>query len=368
MSNIQVTSRSQAHWIVSPFLHVNPQQVYNPLTDMSITVTDDGYQALRSLLNGEQVIRQLPENVRDYLFKQKWIVDNNMPVLSKKFHLKYVALEANTACNQSCYFCPVSVAPRHAYTMSLEQYRHIASQLVAYKDTLLAVFMNNYNEPTIDKFFLERVRILKSYDLKPALLSNATGLVPKVVDQLIAMDGLPYMTINLSTIDQQQYVETRGRKHLNQVLKNLDYMKSRPVAETMNTVVIGEGDDIHQRNYETILAYFADTRFKVEYAVAIDRAAYLNIGQSLHSPIQHLGGCEQTGSRPLQHLHITAHGICVLCCQDYNEDYPIGDLNEQTIEEVLTGSAIAKMRNQVYGLDDAPDNFICRRCVFALER
>ncbi len=368
MSSISITLPSQKRWIVNPYLHIGPQDIYNPLTDMRITIDSKGYKELRSLLVGDRTVIQLSDNIKHYLFEYKWIVEDNIESLSKSFHLKYVSLEANTACNQSCYFCPVSVAPRQAYTMPLDQYRHIASQLVAYTDTLHAVFMNNYNEPTIDKYFLERVRILKSYNLKPALLSNATGLVPKVVDQLITMGGLPYITINLSTIDPQQYEKTRGRNHLNIVLKNLDYMKSRMVADSMNIVVIGEGDDVHQQNYEAIKAYFVNSRFNVDYTVAIDRAAYLNIGQARQLPIQHLGGCEQTGSRPIQHLHITAHGKCVLCCQDYNEDYPIGDLTTQTVEEVLTGSAIAQMRNQAYGLEDASDSFICRRCIFALER
>lgn len=368
MPSIQITSQSTKHWIVSPYLHAKQKYIYNPLTDITMTSDNKGYVELKSLLDeGIQIIGQLPEEIKYYLYDQGWIVVDNITNLSKKFHLKYVSLEANTACNQACYFCPVSVAPRHAYTMPLDQYQHIASQLLAYQDTLLAVFMNNYNEPTIDKYFLERVRILKSCNLRPALLSNATGLVPKVIDQLIAMGGLSYMTINLSTIVPQQYTKTRGRNHLKQVLKNMDYMKYLAVATDMNIVVLGEGDMLHEQNYENIRKQFMDSNFEVTYALATDRAAYLNTVQGQQTPIQKLRGCDQTGSRPIQHLHITAHGKCVLCCQDYNEDYPIGDLTTQTIEEVLTGAAISRMRNQIYGLEEASDSFICRRCIFALE-
>lgn len=357
-----------AKLILNPYLHIKHHKIYNPQTDQSIELNSRGYNELRLLLHGECTIGQLDDELKQYLLNHQWIVNDDSSTLSKQFHLKYVSLEANTACNQSCYFCPVSIAPRHTYTMPLDIYQQIASQLVAYKDTLLAVFMNNYNEPSIDRYFLERVRILKSYNLQPALLSNATGLVPRVVDQLIAMGGLPYMTINLSTINNEHYKTTRGRDHLSQVLKNLDYMKTHPVAENMNIVVLGENDETHKQNFEAIQQRFADTQFQVNFAVAMDRAAYLNLPQIRDDPIQHLAGCEQTGSRPLQHLHITAHGNCVLCCQDYDENYPIGDLNIQTIEEVLTGETIARMRQQAYGIEDSPENFICRRCVFALEK
>src|SRR5256885_4768557 len=34
-----------------------------------------------------------------------------------------------------------------------------------------------------------------------------------------------------------------------------------------------------------------------------------------------LAGCDLIGSRPIQHLHITPRGACILCCQDYDENY-----------------------------------------------
>ena len=77
---------------------------------------------------------------------------------------------------------------------------------------------------------------------------------------------------------------------------------------------------------------------------------------------------ERAITRPLQHLHITPHGKCVLCCEDYDEKYEVGDLNESTIEEVLTGDRIATLRRWVYGLEESPADFICKGCIFALTR
>ena len=74
------------------------------------------------------------------------------------------------------------------------------------------------------------------------------------------------------------------------------------------------------------------------------------------------------GSRPIQHLHITPRAECILCCQDYNEVTVIGDLNRESVCEVLTGDAFARVRRQVYGLEEAPDDFICHNCKFALTR
>lgn len=70
-------------------------------------------------------------------------------------------------------------------------------------------------------------------------------------------------------------------------------------------------------------------------------------------------------SRPIQHLHITPLGRCVLCCEDYDEAYVGGDLNTSTIDEVMSGPELAKLRRWSYGIDDAPDDFMCRKCTYA---
>ncbi|HEV7519322.1 MAG TPA: SPASM domain-containing protein, partial [Thermoanaerobaculia bacterium] len=94
----------------------------------------------------------------------------------------------------------------------------------------------------------------------------------------------------------------------------------------------------------------------------------LQIGLKPAVPNQKLCGCDNVGSRPLQHLHITPRGLCVLCCEDYDEKYVVGDLAQQSVDEVLRGPELARMRRWVYGLEEAPRDFICRGCTFALTR
>jgi hypothetical protein len=99
----------------------------------------------------------------------------------------------------------------------------------------------------------------------------------------------------------------------------------------------------------------------------MDRAGWLDIGLRPEEKKRRLRGCDNVGSRPLQHLHITPHGTCVLCCEDYDEKYVVGDLADSTIAQVLAGPGLAQMRKWVYGIEDAPEDFICRSCVFARE-
>jgi hypothetical protein len=252
--------------------------------------------------------------------------------------------------------------------MPLDFYEEIVRQLAEFKDTIEGVSMIHYNEPTIDKRFVDQVGILRAHGLPPAVLTNGTGLTPPRVDAIMKLGGLKFLSINLSTLDRERYAADRRGDHLRVVMKNLEYIRNVPLAESMEIAVLGQGDDDHRRDFEQITAHFAGSCFTVKYYEVMDRAGNLPIGLHPGAPLERLCGCEQTGSRPLQWVTITPHGKCVLCCQDYFDRYVVGDLNEQPLREILAGPEMALLRRWVYGLEEAPDDFICRRCIYALTR
>jgi hypothetical protein len=353
-----------AQLTASPFLHYGPDRAYNPLADELLAAGQPAYEALCRVIAGMPVPRRLDAELLA-LRERGWVVPAGTD-LSRRFRLKYVSLEAHTVCNQACYFCPVSVAPREDYFMPTELYERIVGELAAFRDTIEAVFMISYNEPTLDKRFVEQVRTLRAAGLPPAALTNGTGLTPDRVDALVEMGGLRFLSINLSTLDAAKYAQDRGGDHLRLVLRNLDHAKDKPVAEQMDMVVLGTGDERHRADFAEIQERFAGSRFQVKYFVVNDRAGYLQVGLSVKDRARKLRGCDHVGSRPLQHLHINPRGLCILCCQDYTESEVVGDLTRNSVREVLAGPALARLRRMVYGLEETPASFICHGCKFAL--
>jgi hypothetical protein len=250
--------------------------------------------------------------------------------------------------------------------MPTELFESIVRQLVAHRDTIEGVGLSNYNEPTADHRFVDQIAFLHRHRLPPAVLSNASGFTPKKVDAVVALGGLVYLGINISTLDRERYLRDRGKDHLPRVLEHLDYMKDKPVAETMALVVLGENDDAHRREIEALTERFAGSNFVVRPFSIMDRAGWLDFGLGPERPHRRLRGCDNLGSRPLEHIHITAAGKVVFCCEDYDEVHTVGDLATQTVDEVLSGEGIARLRRWAYGVDEAPDDFICRNCLFAV--
>lgn len=337
----------------NPFLHIDADRVYDPLTDRALVPGDGVYERFRAFELGGPA-----ESL------EGWVVPAGTD-LSHRHHLRIVSLETMTTCNQKCYFCPVSIAPRADYAMPDDLFTRIVGELKAYRPTLEAVFLQSYNEPTIDRRFLDQCRELFAAGLPVAVLSNGSGFTPAKTDALVAEGPLQYLCINLSTLDRERYRKDRGADHLDIVLANVDAMKDREVARQMKIVVLGTGDSRHGIDFEQIRDRYAGSRFEVEHHVVMDRAGWLDVGMKPANRSERLAGCDNVGSRPLQHLHITPHGKCVLCCEDYDEKYVVGDLNGSTVAEVLAGDEIARLRRWVYGIEESPDDFMCRDCVFA---
>jgi hypothetical protein len=343
----------------NPYLHYASDRIYNPLNDRALTPADPEWAALRRFLDGGPA--------DEALVRGEWIVDGQHD-LDRRSLLKIVSLETMTTCNQKCYFCPVSIAPREDESMTDELFASIVNQLTSYRSTIEGVFLQSYNEPTLDRRFVEYCSALFAAGLPVAVLSNASGLTPAKADALMAAGTLRYLCINLSTLDRERYKQDRGEDHLNVVLRNIDHIRDRKIAEQMRIVVLGEMNDTHRADFEAIRERFAGSRFEIELAQAQDRAGWLDVGMKTMTPKRNLAGCDLIGSRPIQHLHITPRGACILCCQDYDENYVVGDLTSSTIAEVLAGDEMAKMRRWTYGVEEAPEDFICRTCVWAIER
>lgn len=344
----------------NPFLHNDAERIYDPLTDRSLVPGESTYDRFRAFEAGAVMAG---EGTAD-LERDGWLLRDGDD-LTRRHRLKIVSLETLTTCNQKCYFCPVSIAPREDYAMPDALFAQIVNELTTFRATLESVFLQSYNEPTLDLRFLDQVRTLIDAGLPVAVLSNGSGFTPAKTDAIVAMGGLRYLCINLSTLDRERYQQDRGADHLPVVLRNLEHMQDTAVAHQMNIVVLGTGDDTHHRDFDAIRDRFDRTRFSVEQHVVMDRAGWLDIGLKTADRMRPLAGCDNVGSRPLQHLHITPHGKCVLCCEDYDEKYVVGDLTQNTMAEVLAGDEIAKLRKWVYGLEEAPEDFMCRDCVFA---
>jgi MoaA/NifB/PqqE/SkfB family radical SAM enzyme len=349
---------------VSPYLHERDTVLYNPTTGESVEKESPGYRALSRIRQG--LPSEAAPEVIEHLRAARFLIED-LDSETRRSHLLYVSLETCTSCNHRCPFCPVSVDPREREVMSQELFESIADQVVQLGGRGVVVFLSNYNEPTIDPPFEERCFALFARGLPVSLLTNASQLDPERADRLARAGRFRYIGINLPTLDPERYLRMHGTRDLARVLANVDALRAREIAEETSIVVLGDEDEPHRRDVRDIRDRFEPLGWEVKpFRIRSRPASGTFVPEP--PPVKELRGCELMGSRPFEHLHVTATGKAVLCCQDYYEKLTVGDLKRQTVAEILGGDVMARLRRWTYGVEEAPDDFLCRRCEFALGR
>lgn len=349
---------------VSPYLHDRGTLLYNPTTGLSLPKDGPGYQALSNI--GQGLPAGVDAGVVEHLRAARFLIDD-LDSETRRTHLLFVSLETCTTCNHRCPFCPVSVDPREREVMSQELFESIADQVVEIGERGVVVFLSNYNEPTIDPLFEERCLALFARNLPVSLLTNASHFGPDRADRLARAGRFRYIGINLPTLDPVRYEQMHGTRDLARVLANIDALAARQIAEETAIVVLGHNDDAHRRDVAEIRERFGPRGWEVKsFRIRSRPASGTFVPEP--PPVKELKGCELMGSRPFEHLHITATAKAVLCCQDYYEKLTVGDLKTQTVAEILGGDVMARLRRWTYGVEEAPPDFLCRRCEFALGR
>lgn len=66
---------------------------------------------------------------------------------------------------------------------------------------------------------------------------------------------------------------------------------------------------------------------------------------------------------PFQELNIWADGKAVLCCEDWNEEYVVGDLSKESLKDIWHGTALTQAR-KLHIQGRGADIEICKKCNF----
>jgi MoaA/NifB/PqqE/SkfB family radical SAM enzyme len=348
----------------SPYLHDRGSVLYNPTTGESLPKGGPGFQALVRVRDG--MASGVDPAVLEHLRAARFLIDD-LDAETRRSHLLYVSLETCTSCNHRCPFCPVSVDPREREVMSQDLFERIADEVLEIGGRDVVVFLSNYNEPTIDPLFEERCLALFARGLPVSLLTNASHFGPDRAERLASAGRFRYIGINLPTLDPARYEKMHGTRDLARVLANIDALAARDIGEETVIVALGDNDEAHRRDVREIRERFEPLGWEVKpFRIRSRPGSGTFVPEP--PPVKELKGCELMGSRPFEHLHVTATAKAVLCCQDYYEKLVIGDLKIQSVGEILGGDVMARLRRWTYGVEQAPDDFLCRRCEFALGR
>jgi len=275
--------------------------------------------------------------------------------LCTEYRLLTAQIEVTAHCNWGCQFCPVAADPKPRETMSMPLFGEIIDKLKPHTNIRFVTF-HFFNEPTLDPHFEDRVRLLAESGLKLSLSTNLSALTPGKIKLLTDTGVLHHLVVNLPSENDVEFQRLTGSRTLTISQRNLE--RAIEAGWPITIAVNGTGDDL-RRNVRKLRERYSARGVEVRPTLTCDRAGAVggHYNQAVHITGR-LRGC----SWPLNHAYFSVRGDLFICCNDYYQREVYGNIRDGTLHDVMVHPRAVKLRRRVFGVEDAPKDYICRTC------
>lgn len=282
----------------------------------------------------------------------------------KRFQKIYV--EITNICNLKCAFCPDT--NREKQFIKVDEFKRIIKNIKQYTNL---VYLHVKGEPLLHPELEEILKICEMNNINVNITTNAT-LLYKNLETIVKSKAIRQMNLSLHSINQNEINEIyNSRSYLQSVLESVKIINEK--TEILISFRLWNIDKIgaNDKNIEIIEAlekeYNIDNlmeKTKQCRYVKLHNSIYLNQDRQFTWPnlksniISESGKC--FGLR--NQIAILVNGDIVPCCLDQEADIKLGNIYENTIEEVLD-SKICKELIQGFEAHKLI-NPLCKRCGF----
>lgn len=252
-----------------------------------------------------------------------------------------VSIETFAKCNASCTFCPYTTLDRIGTRMPDEMIDRIIEEL---KDHPWQFMISPFkvNEPLLDKRLIPICRKI-NWELPRAhlrLFSNGSALTDKHIEDIATLERVVHFWVSLNEHEADAYKAVMGLD-FGRTCANLDRLHEAVRLGTFpHRVVISKVRECNETPTERDEAFeeFVRSRWPLFSACLIKRDGWIDYTEATDKEVP------DTSCGRWYELSITATGKVSLCCMDGAAEYPVGDLNEQTLFEVYNGRGLRERR------------------------
>lgn len=295
--------------------------------------------------------------------------------------MRVVQIQTTSVCNGKCVFCPYkdSWFAKNPGVMSEELYLSILSQVNALDPTFTGKFCPYMcNEPFADPNIVKRCEQAVDILHIPWLEVSSNLALPtkqKIDDLLQVYEDIGWrgrMMISHHGVREEQYERIMGLKW-GSALENLKYLVKR--ANGNLSIYIHSAVESRDKRYiinsTSEMQYFWKSFFvdndlpfqnvKIYPLLIHNRAGNVKLKDwKYESRVREIGPQHPFDCPRLHgHTHVLYSGEVVLCCNDYQHETVMGDLNKESLADILSNSPLVSMAK---GDVESPDDFLCKRC------
>jgi len=245
---------------------------------------------------------------------------------------KKIYIEITNICNLKCNFCPET--KRTKKFMSIDNFEKIIEKV--HKHTNL-VCLHVKGEPLLHNNLEELLKVLEKYNLKANITTNGTLLKEKIK---IIKDSKAIRQINISlhSITQNENI---NKEYLQDVFESVEQLKEQIISYRLWNLKSIQENDINEKILDEIENYYNIAHLKEKLITSdflkISNNLFINQDIEFTWPDINKENIIEKG-RCLalkEQIAILVDGTVVPCCLDNNGDIPLGNILEESLEDIL---------------------------------
>jgi molybdenum cofactor biosynthesis enzyme MoaA len=267
--------------------------------------------------------------------------------------------EITAACDAKCIHCPRQEMDRPKRHMPWELFQRMTDQ--AAEMEIPDLFPNGYGEILLIKNLGDYFDYIASKRHRFRIICNTNGhmMTDEKIDLFIKHKvRLLNITIDGATPETAQTVRVgldtlRIESNIHRLLARRRALGQQFPRVRVGMVLIRQNEheaDAFLRKWTGVVDYVGLAGYSTRLGNAKAKVA-----QSAH--VRETHACVL----PFKELNIWSDGKAVLCCEDWNEEHVVGDLNMQTLNEIWRGAVLGKVR-QMHASEQGHKVAICAKC------
>ncbi len=285
-----------------------------------------------------------------------------------------IAIEPTTSCNLRCPECPSGLRSftRPTGMLKPELYQSVIDQLSPTLSYLIFYFQG---EPYLHPSFLKMIQYAAQRKIYTATSTNAHYLSDEVARATVE-SGLDRLIISIDGVTQESYESYRIGGKLDKVLEGTqNILKWKKQLKSLTPQVVFQFLVVRQNEHQLPQIKALATKMGVDH-LALKTAQIYNYqnGSSFIPDNDHYSryrkksdGTYEIKNQLLDHCWkmwhscvITWDGKVVPCCFDKDAHFVLGDLNQQTFQDIWRGEAYQNFRGSL--IKSRSEIEMCRNC------
>jgi len=278
--------------------------------------------------------------------------------------LKAIEIQTVSWCNSQCVVCPwlqiQDSTPKQSMTNYL--WNKVLEGVSALDPDI--IYPYNNNEPLIDKKIESRILDLLSASPHSEIEFSTNGLLLTEKISEFLVNHVDRILISLFGSDETSNSEIMGKTiSYNRVKNNI--LKLKKINEengSKSIISVVKLFDCPFISNDTVLKdwiFWEDEGINMIFYKFIDRSTNAGNFYQRDNTVK-ASGCDF--NRHFKSTFIRYNGDVNFCCHDWRNEYIMGNLNTNTLIEILNGENYNQIRAMVDGNVDSDPEFLCKKC------